>query len=84
MGLLDKPILAPKEFKKEFQHVTDYLCPNCGMEPVSYYEIKGEGFPKWYNESSWHTDMGNFYYWEEYHICEATDCRTKFWFENGN
>jgi hypothetical protein len=84
MSLFWKRIPAPEEFAKEFEYVEDYLCPKCGMEPVTYYEINKEGFPKYYNDRTFQSDWGDQRTWEEYHICEGTDCQTKFWFEGGN
>ena len=84
MGFLDKPMKAPDDYKTKFTFVEDYLCPKCGEEPQFYYEIETEGFPKCFNDRTFQSDWGDQRTWEEYYICEVNNCKTKFWFENGN
>ena len=63
-----------------------YGCPKC-MEQEDYYDIRdgyyvnGENYPKYYNESKGHTIEGDYWDWDELHVCKS--CKTKYWIENG-
>lgn len=61
----------------------EYSCPNCGEmnDDEDGYEINGETYPKWFNESKGSTLDGNYWDWDEVHCCKK--CKTKYWFRNG-
>lgn len=62
----------------------DYCCPKCGKqedECEGEYEVDGENYPKYFNESRGSTMNGNYWDWDEVHHC--TGCGTKYWFRNG-
>jgi hypothetical protein len=64
--------------------VKDYCCPSCGKEYQEDYPyiVDKEKYPKSFNNSSHHSDLGSFYYWDELHKCP--DCKVLYWFNNGN
>lgn len=77
-----KPVPAPEEYNKIFVK-GDYCCPNCKTDiPDENYIFEGKKYPEIYNEGSSCSDMGHFYYWDEYHICK--ECETKYYIESGN
>lgn len=43
--------------------------------------VDGENYPKCYNESKGSTIDGDYWDWDEVHIC--SECKTKYWFRNG-
>lgn len=59
-----------------------YCCPTCGENPSQLeYEINGEKYPQYFNESKG-SDMDGLYHdWDELHKCER--CKTEYWFTNG-
>jgi len=64
----------------------EYSCPKCGKQEDDYdmsegYNVDGENYPKCYNESKGGTIDGNYWDWDEVHVC--SECNTKYWFRNG-
>tara|TARA_R110000851_G_scaffold172952_6_gene319243 strand:- start:418 stop:744 length:327 start_codon:yes stop_codon:yes gene_type:complete len=81
MNIFNKPIKPPKDYYEIFNKA-EYECPNCDLTPSDEPYWNGQNWPEYYNSGSSHSDLGSFYYWEEFHKC--SECNTKFWFESGN
>ena len=64
------------------QESDDFRCPECGnWTPDESYEVDGETYPIYCNETYTDTDMGISHDWDEIHVCNK--CGKKFYFTNG-
>ncbi len=81
MGIFNRWGLPNKDLSN-IPYADGYKCPKCGADyPEDRYEVKGEAYPKCYNEVLFSTSDGFTHDWCEVHRCP--ECDTEYRFNNG-